>query len=305
MYLCFWLEQFNYGQGYGAPFGKSGPYGQPGQGYGLSPQNSFEHSSSPANVGGYGPASLHGRDGRLAAAVSDYGRSGPTDVGPVNQGQSHPSAAAAAFGGAGIPDVFGRSAGFQTAGQSGQPLGQHHGNTQSAAAGDDSLKAYGDSSKTAGGGPIQSSALGHGGGRSDAATVGSHGVAMPAGAAAHQVASSGMPPSQSAAAAAAAAAAAQAGVYGGYPSHLSHLHHGSAGAQYGGAGGLGGAGGAGGGLGSHPGVAGAQGHQAASAAGTGYGSYPSAYGAGAGVGSYYGASSGGRGAAGWGGNYGH
>ncbi len=158
------------------------------------------------NVGGYNPASVHGRDGGLGGGANDYARSSSAQAGP-NQAQSAPTGA---FGG--MPDVFGRS-GFQG---HNQPLAQHHGN----AAAEDSLKAFGDSKTTAGPSP----SLNH-----TAAGRGDSGANNPA---AHQT-GSGLPPSQS---------QQQQPGYGGYTGHLNphhHLHHNSQTGQYSGLGGLG------------------------------------------------------------------
>lgn len=259
--------------------------------YGIASQTGYEHSPSPANVGGYG------RDGGLGGVGHDYGRSGSAQA-VGHQGPTHTGAGNSAFGGVGMADMLGR-AGFGSQGIGGggpgqqqqQPLGQHHGNIPSTV--DDSLKGYGDSKVTTGPSP----GLTHPGGRAESAG--------------HPGGPSSLPPSQVAqqqqqqSQAGGGIAGAGAG-YGGYLNHPSQLHHGSQGGQYGGVGvGAGGAGGLGG-LGGHPvsggggGVVG-QGHQH-QAAGTGYGNYP---GAGAyGGHSYYG-SSGGRGAGGWGSNYNH
>ncbi|KAL1968339.1 hypothetical protein VTN77DRAFT_1868 [Rasamsonia byssochlamydoides] len=88
--------QYGYGTQYG-PYGKGGMYGQP---------FSYDHSSSPANAGGFNQG-LPGRD-------SVYGRTGSAQ--PENQ----QAAGNNAFG-SGMPDVFGRSqSGF---GQN-QPISQ-------------------------------------------------------------------------------------------------------------------------------------------------------------------------------------
>ncbi|KAH8694938.1 hypothetical protein BGW36DRAFT_360659 [Talaromyces proteolyticus] len=78
-------NQYGYGNQY-APYAKGGMYGQP---------FSYDHSSSPANVGGFNQG-LPGRD-------SVYGRSGSAQ--PENQ----QSAAAGNTFGSAVPDVFGRS----------------------------------------------------------------------------------------------------------------------------------------------------------------------------------------------------
>lgn len=184
------------------------PYAQPGQGYGLSPQTSYEHSSSPATVGAYGQASLHGRDTGLGGGLNDYGRSGTAQAG---QSQQHSAAASAAFGG--ISDVFGRT-GFPA--QS-QPLGQHQGNTI-AGAGDEALKPYSEGKVPGGPGP----SLNHPG-RADSMNSASSGPQGQSGIPASQSQSQQNQPS-----------------YAGYPSHLNHQLHGSHSGQYGGLGGLGG-----------------------------------------------------------------
>ena len=70
---------YNYNQqGYGAPFGgKGGVYGQPHQ-YGMSPQASYERSSTPVNAGGLGASSSQGRDPNFSSGLGDYGRSSST-----------------------------------------------------------------------------------------------------------------------------------------------------------------------------------------------------------------------------------
>ena len=221
------------------------------------------------NVGGYGQASLHGRDTGLGGAVSDYARTGSSQAGP-NQAQTGGSAA---FGG-GIPDVFGRS-GFPG---HNQPLGQHHGNAQSGA--DDALKAFGDSKVATGPSP----ALNHSvAGRADTAGHNSNAPGV------HQPATT-----------LAASQSQQAQhSYGGYHAPLNphhHLHHGGQTTQYGNLGGLGG----------HP-AAGAQSHQAAAGYGGYPANYAGNYyaGGGRGGGGAGGGAGAGAGGAGWSGNYGH
>ena len=116
-------------------------YGQPHQNYGMSSQSSYEHSTSPANVGGFAQSSQHDRDGVAggAAAVGAYGRSGSTQAAPS---QAH-SSGSGAF--AGVPDVFGRS-GAQN--QSMQ-FGQHQAHPHTGA--DEGVKSYGDGAKVTGG----------------------------------------------------------------------------------------------------------------------------------------------------------
>lgn len=128
-------QQFGYGsQAYGGPFGgkQQGMYGQPHQGYGMSPQSSYEHSSSPANVGGFGQHSVPGRDG---AASGAYGRTGSAQA---SEGQQN-SASGGAFGG--VPDVFGRSQPSYSS--QGQTLVQQHSGQQSG--NEDSMRSYGES----------------------------------------------------------------------------------------------------------------------------------------------------------------
>ena len=128
-------QQFGYGnQGYGGPFGgkQQGMYGQPHQGYGMSPQSSYEHSSSPANVGGFGQHSVPGRDGTVSGG---YGRTGSAQASENQQ----ISASAGPFGG--VPDVFGRSqSGYSSQGQA---LGQQHSSQQSG--NEDAMRNYGES----------------------------------------------------------------------------------------------------------------------------------------------------------------
>ncbi|KAK2767791.1 RNAPII degradation factor [Arachnomyces sp. PD_36] len=94
-------NQYGYGGQYG-PYGKGGMYGQPQHGY------SYEHSSSPANVGGFNQAV----PGREAA----YGRTGS-----AQPSESQQTASTSAF--AGMPDVFGRAQSGLGFGQN-QPMGQ-------------------------------------------------------------------------------------------------------------------------------------------------------------------------------------
>lgn len=90
-------NQYGYGSGYG-PYGKGGMYGQP---------FSYDHSSSPANAGGFNQG-LPGRD-------SVYGRTGS-----AQPSENQQAAGTNAFG-SGMTDVFGRSqSGF---GQN-QPIAQ-------------------------------------------------------------------------------------------------------------------------------------------------------------------------------------
>ncbi|KAI9832931.1 MAG: hypothetical protein M1819_003961 [Sarea resinae] len=178
-------SQFGYGgQGYAAPFGKGGMYGQPHHGYGMSPQSSFEHSASPANPAGFGQPGMQGRDSGLGGGLGDYGRSGSA------QASNQQPSAASAFGG--MPDVFGRSgAGFP--GQN-QGLGQQPSDRQTG--GEESLKPFGEPKAASGPSPSLNQP-----GRPTSAT--NH---TPA-----QASQSGLPPPQS--------QQSQQG-FGGYPSHL-------------------------------------------------------------------------------------
>src|SRR5438552_1220989 len=112
-------------------------YGQPHQGYGMSPQTSYEHSSSPANLAGFGQPSLQGRDSSVSGGLGEYGRSGSTQP---SQAQQH-SGNSGAFGG--MADVFGRgSYPAQT-----QQQGSQQGSSE------ENLKPYGDSKSTGGPSP--------------------------------------------------------------------------------------------------------------------------------------------------------
>ncbi len=192
--------QYGYGGsqgGYGGgPFGgagaKQGIYGQHHQGYGMSPQTSYDqHSSSPANAGAFSqqpPAS--GRDSAAPGGLGSYGRTGSTQ--PSDTPQQFPSAGASNHGS--MPDVFGRSSSGYPGQSSG--LGSHVG--QQAGSED----RYGDSSKGPGG---PSPALGQPGGRP--------------GSAANAPGQSGMPASQG-------QSQGQQG-YGGYIGHQMHNQQGS------------------------------------------------------------------------------
>jgi hypothetical protein len=128
-YYANYMNQFGgYGQGGGyGSFGK-GMYGQPHH-YGMSPQAAYEqHSSSPANAGGFGASALHERSGGLG----DYGRSAS------GTSQNH-SATAGAGGFGGFPDSFGRQQGYSGQSSYGQQQGGQPG------ASEDSLKPFGDS----------------------------------------------------------------------------------------------------------------------------------------------------------------
>ncbi|MCJ1389116.1 RNAPII degradation factor [Xylographa bjoerkii] len=131
-------SQGAYGAGpYGAPGSKQGMYGQPHQGYGMSPQTTYDHhSSSPANVGGYGL-----RDG-ASSGLGVYGRTGSAQP---SESQQHNIGSGGAFGS--MPEGFGRSpAGYSTQAQNAtqQQGGAQGGNEESS-------RAYGDASKMAGG----------------------------------------------------------------------------------------------------------------------------------------------------------
>ncbi len=208
------MNQFGYGGtqgGYGGGFaggagaGKQGMYGQPHQGYGVSPQTGYDqHSSSPANVGGFGQQ--HSAPGRDNAASSNlgYGRTGSTQ--PSESQQQYPATTGASYGG--MPDVFARS-------QSGYP-GQQQGLGHQQQGGiDDSTRGYGEVSKVPSG---PSPAPGQSTGRPMSAA---------------NMQGQGLPPPQG-------QGQSQQG-YGGYPSHLNPQMHGQQGSQYGaGPGGLGG-----------------------------------------------------------------
>jgi hypothetical protein len=128
-YYANYMNQFGgYGQGGGyGSFGK-GMYGQPHH-YGMSPQAAYEqHSSSPANAGGFGASAVHERSGGLG----DYGRSAS------GTSQNH-SATAGAGGFGGFPDSFGRQQGYSGQSSYGQQQGGQPG------ASEDSLKPFGDS----------------------------------------------------------------------------------------------------------------------------------------------------------------
>ncbi|KAF2191063.1 hypothetical protein K469DRAFT_696808 [Zopfia rhizophila CBS 207.26] len=203
-YYAGYMNQFgNYGQGGYGGFGGKGMYGQPHH-YGMSPQTSFDqHSSSPANVGGFSQSSMHGRDSGLGGGLGDYGRS-------VSQASHNQHSATAGAGFGGLPDMFGRSQASypnQNSSYGQQQTGQQGGN-------EDSLKPFGESKTTGGPSP---SALGAQPGRPGSATNNTPG----------QSGQGGLPPPQS----------HQQG-FGGYPSHLNQLQGGQ-GNQYGGLGGLG------------------------------------------------------------------
>ena len=136
-------QNHHYGYGgnqnrYGAgPYGAGNKYGQPHQNYGMSPQSWEAHSSSPANVAGYGQQahSVSGRDN--ASSLGSYGRTGSTQP---SESQQH---GASSFGA--MPDPFGsRSQSAYNNQTAQQPGGQQGGS-------EDSTRGFGDSSKIAGG----------------------------------------------------------------------------------------------------------------------------------------------------------
>ena len=156
--------QYGYGAGQagygGGPFGggaggKQGMYGQPHQGYGVNPSSAYDqHSSSPANVGGFGQHGPTSRDGPAASGLGNYGRAGSAQPGEGQQG----------YGSSGGYDVFGRSQSSYPGSNHPQQGGQQGGT--SGGTNEDSLRAY-DSSKGPNG---PSPALGQpGGGRPSSA----------------------------------------------------------------------------------------------------------------------------------------
>ena len=183
-YYANYMNQFgSYNQGgYGGQgFGGKGMYGQPHH-YGMSPQASFDqHSSSPANVGGFGQSSIHGRDSGLGGGLGEYGRS-------ASGASQNQHATAGGFGG--LPDVFSRSQGYpnQSSSYGQQQSGQQGGS-------EDSLKPFGDT-KSAGPSP---SALGTQPGRPGSATNNTQGQS-----------GQGLPPHSH-----------QQGFGGGYPGHFN------------------------------------------------------------------------------------
>lgn len=153
-YYANYMNQFGgYGQGGGyGSFGK-GMYGQPHH-YGMSPQASFDqHSSSPANAGGFGASSLHERSSGMGGGFGDYGRS-------ASGTSQNPSATAGTGGFGGIQDTFSRPPGYSHQSSYGQQQGAQQG------LGEESLKPFGDS-KTSGPSP---STLGAQPGRPGSAT---------------------------------------------------------------------------------------------------------------------------------------
>ena len=237
--------QFGYGGshgGYGGgPFGggaggKQGMYGQPHQAYGMSPQQTSydQHSSSPANVGGFAQQQLApSRDGAASGTLASYGRSGSAQ--PSDNQQQYSGSGVGGY--SNMPDVFTRSG----SGFPGQAQAVNHQVGGQSGANDDARGGYGDSAKIAGG---PSPALGQPGGRPGSAVNSMQGQ-------------TGLPPPQS------QNQQSQQG-YGGYPALVNHQmqQHGQQGSQYG-------AGPPGGGLGGHHGSAGQQTHQG----GGGYGAY--------------------------------
>lgn len=139
--------QYGYGGsqgGYGGfgSGGKQGMYGGHHQGYGISPQASYDqHSSSPANSGAFGsqlPSS--GRDATAPSSLSNYGRSGSTQ--PAENQQQFPGSGAGSH--SNVSDVFGRSgSGFQ-------------GHSQGLGGGNDENLRYNDTSKVQGPSPSHS-----------------------------------------------------------------------------------------------------------------------------------------------------
>lgn len=249
--------QFGYGGshgGYGGgPFAgaaaaKQGMYGQPHQGYGMSPQQTSydQNSSSPANVGGFAQQqSVPSRDGTGGGTLANYGRSGSAQ--PSENQQQYSSTS----GYGSMPDAFTRSAsGFPAQAQA---LTHLQGGGPSST-NDDSRGSYGDSAKVPGG---PSPALGQPSGRPGSAANSMQGQ-------------NSLPPPQT------QSQQNQQG-YGGYPGLVNHQmqQHGQHASQYG-------AGPPGGGVGGHHGSATQQTHQGNG----GYGS--AAYGAGGFGGSYYG-----------------
>ncbi|KAI4087153.1 MAG: hypothetical protein Q9206_005679 [Seirophora lacunosa] len=230
--------QFGYGAsqgGYGGPFGggagKPSMYGQPHQGYGMSPQTSYDqHSASPANPTPFGQQQQHSaptREGATSASMSNYNRNGSAQ--PSEHPQQFPGGASSGYGG--MSEAFGRS----TTGFPGQNHGLGHQQSGQHGSNDDALRGFADPSKVPGGGGGPSPAPG---GRPGSAVNNLQGQ-------------SGLPPSQN----------QSQQSYGGYPgAHLNHQMHGQQGSQYGGGPG-------GGGLGAHHQAAGGQGHQS----GGGYG----------------------------------
>ena len=194
-------SQSGYGGSFGGGAGKQGVYGQPHQGYGMSPQTPYDqHTSSPANLGGFGQQhSAPGREGATSANVSNYNRSSSTQP---SEPQQNPFPGGSAGGYNSGTDAFGRpSSNYQSQNHSHQQAGGQQGGNE------DSLRAFVEPSKVPGG-PSPAP------GMRPTSAVNS---------------SQGLPPPQS-----------QQG-YAGYPGHLGHQMHGQQGSQFGtGPGGLGG-----------------------------------------------------------------
>ena len=133
--------------GYGsAPYGGS-KYGQPHQGYGMSPGYDQQHSASPANAGAYGQQQPHSMPSGGRDAASAYGRTGSAQPSEGQQQQQPPSNnnGNTAFGS--MPDVFGRSQSGLGApnAQQGQAGGSQPGS------GEDATRGFADASKAPGG----------------------------------------------------------------------------------------------------------------------------------------------------------
>jgi hypothetical protein len=188
-YYQQYMSQYgNYGQGFGPYAGKNSMYAQPHHGYGMSPQTPYDqHSSSPANVGGFGQSSMHGRDSGVSGGFGDYNRSNSTQP---SGNQSHGTNSA------GFGDAFSRSNAFPGQGQS---YSQQQSGQQSAS--EESLKPFGDSKQTAGPSPSLNQP-----GRPGSATSAAPG----------QTAQSGLPPPQQ----------SQQSFGGGYPSHIGNQNSG-------------------------------------------------------------------------------
>ncbi|OAP63329.1 hypothetical protein AYL99_02556 [Fonsecaea erecta] len=116
----YYGSQYNYAQNHYANTYKSNMYGQPQQGY------SYEHSSSPANVSGFGREAGYGRAGSAQPSEAQQSAAGSTGFG-------------------GMADPFGRST--SSFGQA-QGLPQQHG-----AHSEDPTKASGPSPSMQGGRP--------------------------------------------------------------------------------------------------------------------------------------------------------
>ena len=114
-------------QGYGAPYGgaKGGMYGHPQHGYGVNPQASYEHSSSPANAGSFGQHSMPSRESALTSGMSGSGYGARAGSAQPSDNQQQHSTAANPFGS--MPDMFARS---QSGYGQNQPLGQQHSGQQ-------------------------------------------------------------------------------------------------------------------------------------------------------------------------------